>query len=190
MLRKFIFAVVSLALLGGMALTGCSTDDNPVAEEEGSDGGWPPSGEGKVKPTVIPFAEYSGEDVIIYMENSIISGMAMGYGVMIMAKNVTFNNFKCILDNYEYGMIIEEDVTIELTYVNNEIHEVEKKLTANGTVKLKGNNGYLNLFAEDEEEVQRMAECFSAAEGYKINVSRVSDAKNNEKKITINVYKL
>ena len=190
MVKKFIFAVVWLALVGGMALTGCSTDDNPVAEEEGSDGGWPPSDEGKEAPMISKGASFSVDNIEIGMDGALIIGRSVGYNYVISAKYVQFENFKCYLDKYNRKMIINEDVTIEIKGGRSEIHANPGIFSSKGTVKLKASRGDLALFADEEEKVKQMAESFSAAEGYKISETGVSDAENGEKCIAIKVGKL
>ena len=183
MLRKFIFAVVWLALLGGMALTGCSTDDNPVAEEEGLDGGSLPDGVEKRRPSILPAAELYRDVYIINKKNSTLRGESKGYGFDIKTDEIKWKGFSCYLMNQGEDMTLASDVTVELTGSVSEMYFGEGRIKGNGVIKLKGDNWMVVLISKDTEVLQRMAGKFTAAEGYKINKMGVSDWRNGEKNI-------
>ena len=159
---------VSLCLVATVGITvSCEKsgpEDEPMVGEEVEE---------EVEPRIIPDTGLSDNEYEITSDGTTISEKSVGFSFYIYAGALTLHHFNCILDGREQHFMIRSSCNLTLkgnsfiTTFNNAIIYIED-------VKLSGFGGSITI-TMDNSDFTDLKSHISAAEGYTVKVSDVTD---------------
>ena len=164
---RYLFLVALLFTVAGAFAVSCQKGGEEDVPQVGS----------QRKPTINPKINPDRDVYYINTDGTTLSGSSTGYNFEVRAKAITFNDFKCYLDDSQEFLLFNE---CNLTLIKNSVISMSSTsvfLLTGGPLRLSG-NGSLTLKQVGKLNETGFKEIY-AADGFTMTYSGAVDKGDN-----------